>query len=175
MERIDKGPSWGEQLAIGLAAGLAGTALMNGYWAVLKHVSPPSKEEEATTAKVAAAALKQVGVPHPSKQVRQIGGQVVHWGYGGTWGMISGAARRLHAPLDLGGGPLLGIGLWALGDLWMLHKLGFSRHPRRYPVSVHVKALGAHLVYGAGVWATLAAARRLRAQPEAEIVSRLAA
>ena len=156
---------WAARLALGAAAGVAGTALMNGYWALAKSMSPPG-QEEATTRKVAAAALQRLGVPHPSRRVRAIGGEVVHWGYGGTWGADSAVARDAHVPLDAVGGTLLGAGLWAFGDLWMLHKMGFARHPRRYPLKVHALALGAHLAYGAGVWATLAAARRLEHRTE---------
>lgn len=172
---------WLGWLAMGLAAGAAGTAAMNGYWIGLKVLkgnraaSSSSSSEEPTTVRVARTALAKVGVRHPSKQVRSLGGNAVHWGYGTIWGGLAGLSGELGAPLHWGGGPLLGVGMWAFGDLWLLYQLGYAKHPREYPLQVHLEALGAHLAYGAGVWTAMkameamsGAVREMLEKPEPE-------
>jgi hypothetical protein len=90
-----------------------------------------------------------------------VGAQAVHWGYGTTWGALTGLSHAAGVPLDWGGGQLLGAGLWAGGDLWMLYRLGLAKHPNDYPAETHLSSLGAHLVYGVGVWATAKALSKL--------------
>lgn len=153
---------WLGRLAMGLAAGAAGTAAMNAYWTGLSAMKGPEgseleSKEEPTTAKVARRAMAKVGIRHPSSRVRKIGGEAVHWGYGSLWGGLAGLTGRFGVPLYWGGGQMLGAGLWALGDIWLLYRMGFAKHPREYPVRVHLEALGAHLVYGASLWAALRA------------------
>lgn len=153
---------WLGRLAMGLAAGAAGTAAMNAYWMGMRRLqsqqpAATSSGDEPATVKVARTALSKVGVRHPSRQVRNMGGQAVHWGYGALWGGLASLAGELGAPLHWGGGQLLGAGIWAFGDLWLLYQLGYAKHPRDYPMRVHLEALGAHLAYGASIWATLKA------------------
>lgn len=104
--------SWAASLLAGALAGVAATLVMDGYWAVqAKWQRQPSeqKPEEATTAKVAADLLRRAGLDAPSPAARRIGGQVVHWGYGTTWGLLAGLARQAGLRLDLGyGQPLAG-------------------------------------------------------------------
>ena len=155
---------WLGRLAMGLAAGAAGTAAMNAYWMGMRRLqnkqpAATSSGDEPATVKVARTALAKVGVRHPSRQVRNMGGQAVHWGYGALWGGLASLAGELGAPLHWGGGQLLGAGVWAFGDLWLLYQLGYAKHPREYPMRVHLEALGAHLAYGAAMWTTLKAMR----------------
>jgi hypothetical protein len=149
--------SWKKGLLFGAAAGLAGTAAMNGYWAAMAKAKPElgSSDDEPSTEKLARRALRQAGVKAPSKRTRAAGGTIVHWGYGTAWGAMAGLSKAAGVPLDWGYGQLLGLGLWAAGDVWMLYQLGLAKHPREYPASVHGAALGAHLAYGLGLWAAL--------------------
>lgn len=153
-------------LLLGLAAGLAATAAMDAYWKALRTLQPEAmaanSHEEPTTVKVARRALRRVGVAKPSSQTRAIGGQMVHWGYGASWGLITGLARAADIRLDWGFGQLLGAGLWAGGDIWMLYRLDLARHPREYPARVHASALGAHLAYGLALWATVESLGKLQ-------------
>jgi len=151
-----------KNLLLGWAAGAAGTAAMGAYWKGVAKVNPDLAYTEGggtepTINRVAKRAMQQAGVKSPSRQAREVGGQVVHWGYGTHWGAIAGLSRAAGMPLTWGGGLLFGAGLWALGDLWMLYKMGLARHPKEYPMSVHVASLGAHLAYGVGVWAAMEA------------------
>jgi hypothetical protein len=156
--------SWLTSLAVGAAAGAAGTALMDVYWSAIKKLSEPKERgqsgqsSEPTTAKVAGAALRKIGVEQPSRKARQIGGNVVHWTYGTSWGAIAGIAERAGLPVAAFAGQPFGAALWGGGDLWMLYKLGFAKHPRDYPAKIHAQSLGAHLVYGLGVCTVLSGA-----------------
>ncbi len=164
--------NWQANLATGLLAGIAGTLLMNGYFGLVKRLFKPQPSSGQsglpTTAKVAEKVIKTAGIKQPSRELLLSGGNAVHWGYGITWGAIAGLSRLTPVPLDAFAGQPLGAALWAFGDLWMLYKLGFAKHPREYPTSLHAKALGAHLVYGAGVWLTLEGLSKLTASPVAE-------
>jgi hypothetical protein len=146
-------------LLLGLAGGIAGTAAMSAYFTTLHKLKPDAMAagagEEPSPQRLARRVLKSAGVKKPSSDTRAMGGQVIHWGYGTSWGAAVGAARAAGIPLDWGGGLLLGVGLWAFGDLWMVHKMGLARHPREYPMQMHASTLGAHLAYGLGVWAAV--------------------
>jgi len=137
---------------------MAATAVINAHWMVVGKVKPELASnggEEPPTVNVARGAMKKAGVKSPSSDVRTLGGKAVHWGYGTTWGLIAGASRASGVPLTWGGGLLFGTGLWALGDLWMLYKMGLAKHPREYPMEVNAAALGAHLAYGLAAWAVM--------------------
>lgn len=164
-------------LLAGLAAGAAGAALMNAYWAAVKKLSAPQtgqqqnqqSQQEPTTNKVAADLLRKVGV-EPGRELRDTGGQVVHYSVGATWGAIAGLSHGLNVPLDVFGGAAFGAAVWALDDVWLVYKTGYAKHPREYSLTVHAQSLGAHLVYGFGVWSTLKALHQLS---ETEMASRI--
>lgn len=150
---------------LGLAGGLAATAAMNAYWMAVGKLKPdlgPSPDEENTTERVARRILKRVGVKRPSSRTRAVGGEMVHWSYGASWGLAVGLARSAGVRLDWGGGQLLGAGMFALGDEWMTYQLGLAKHPREVPLKYHASALGAHLVYGLGMWAAVESLGKLQ-------------
>lgn len=162
-------------LLLGMAGGIVGIAMMDAYWTALSKIKPQTggASAEPTTEKVARRVLRRAGIPFPSRQTRAVGGQVVHWGYGTSWGLVTGLARAAGISLDWGGGQLFGAGLWAAGDVWMLYKLGLARHPREYPIAVHASALGAHLAYGLGLWATIESLAKLQ-HPKPKFLRRAA-
>lgn len=144
-------------LAVGLLAGLAGTAVMDQYWRVLAKTKPDwvTSGEEPSTQKAARKLLQNVGVRSPSRRIRKRGGEAVHWGTGLTWGLAVGAASAAGVPITWGGGQLFGTGVWALSDEWLKYKMELGKHPRERSRRDHVSALGAHLSYGLGVWAVM--------------------
>lgn len=154
--------SWIAGLLAGLMAGVAGTVAMDAFWrADVKLTGRQSSGDEDATAKVAADLLRKTGIRAPSRATRRAAGQIVHWGYGASWGALVGLGRSRALPADFGWGLPLGAGLWAIGDEWTLYWLGYAKHPRAYPLRIHLKSLAAHLVYGFGLWAALAAERGL--------------
>ncbi|MGH9393150.1 MAG: hypothetical protein ACRD1E_03205, partial [Terriglobales bacterium] len=85
--------SFKNNLLLGLLAGAAGTATMGAYWKAVAKLKPDlasSAGEEPTSNKVARRALRRAGVKSPSRSTRDVGGQVVHWGYGANWGAAAG-------------------------------------------------------------------------------------
>lgn len=154
--------SWIASLLAGLMAGVAGTVAMDAFWrADAKLTGRQSSGDEDATAKVAADLLRKTGIRVPSRATRRAAGQIVHWGYGAGWGALVGLGRSRALPADFGWGLPLGAGLWAIGDEWTLYWLGYAKHPREYPLRIHLESLAAHLVYGFGLWAALAAERGL--------------
>lgn len=156
--------TWTGSLLAGAAAGVAGTLAMNAYWRAVKKAQPASRKksaEEPITHKVAADLLKKAGIAAPSRRARAVGGDVVHWSYGVTWGILAGLARQAGLKLDVAYGLPFGAALWAGGDVWALYKLGYAKHPREYPPHAHALALAAHLTYGMGVWAALTGLHQL--------------
>jgi hypothetical protein len=154
--------SWIARGLTGVAAGAAGTALMGVYWKALASMRPkPNRSsEEPTTNKVAADAMERAGLK-PSTQARKVGGQVVHWSYGTLWGGVAGLSHATPVKLDAFFGQPFGFALWGAGDLWMLYKLGYARHPREYPVRTYFQSAGAHAAYGFGVWLALRLADKI--------------
>lgn len=143
-------------LAIGLLGGVAGTAAMNAYWKGLAKTSPElvKSDEEPSTEKAVRKALKRAGVRSPSSQVRKYGGEAVHWGTGVTWGLIAGAGRAAGIPTTWGLGLPYGVMAWMGTDEWGRYKAGLGKHPKDRPTQDHATSLGAHLVYGVGLWVT---------------------
>ncbi len=159
-------PERGSRVAIGITAGilagLAGTAAMNAFWATEAKITHRKRNpDESSTTRIAADLLRRFGASAPARTARRTGGRVVHWGYGAAWGAIAGGLGSVGVRLDIGGGLPLGAALWAAGDEWALYKLGYAKHPREYPMRSHLESLAAHLAYGAGLWAALAAERKL--------------
>lgn len=153
---------WGDTIAAGLLAGAAATYAMDGYWRLIKNLRPmPARGEEPAPSRVAADFLRRAGFRRPSRQTRQTGGQVVHWGYGLGWGVLAALARRAGLKLDYGFGQPLGAALELGGDLYGVYWLGYARHPKEYPRSLIWQSFGGHAVYGAALWASLAGWRQL--------------
>ncbi len=157
-------------VALGMAAGLAATAALNAWIQATqpKHSAPST--EEPSTVKAAVRGMHLLGVDAPSRRARKFGGQAVHWGYGAAWGGVVGAAASLGLPLHRWGGLPFGAGLWLLGDIWLLPKLGLEKPASAYPGKAHARYLGAHWSYGAtlaALWMLRERARRQRRWPRA--------
>ncbi len=110
------------------------------------------REPATVTAARRAAGLAGRSIPDERKGTA---GEVMHYAVGAAFGALFGAlAPRLRAPL-LVAGALFGAAVWLVNDEALVPALGFSRKPWAYPASSHVKALAAHLVYGAATGAGL--------------------
>ncbi len=154
-----------KQIGIGLAAGAVATAAMDrGQSTVIPAVSswigslhgsdsnsnqqstPPSNEEEPESSpeKVAHRFADYLNVSISRTRVRTLGNRL-HWAYGVHWGVP-------YAVLPLKSGPrsglLYGAALWLGSDELLLWMIGIARKPTSYPLSTHVKALAAHVIYG---------------------------
>lgn len=155
----------------GLVAGAVGAGLQSLFFRATAKITPkppadaftPPEWEQAhesaleTVARRAVEKLAQRGPLDAADKKRA--GQVVHYGFGAAWGGLYGLLRasypRLWSPSGIAG---LSLGVWMLGDNVILPGFKLAAWPHRYPLRSHAYAIAAHLVYGAGVAATLEAA-----------------
>lgn len=106
-------------------------------------------QEEPATEKLAHTISRRVLRRELSPRGKQIGGQVVHYGYGAAMGAIYGGAAEVAPRVTTGLGMPAAAVMWALGDEIAVSALRLRKHPREYPLSQHATFLGMHLVYGA--------------------------
>lgn len=150
--------SWVPEVLAGAVAGAVGSGLMGPVQRLLSRITPERarareqavRPEENPTEKVGRVALQTVGLPVPERQRPKLG-QGVHFGYGMAWGAVYGLLRFRFPRLPPASGLLLGAGLWLLGDELALPALGLAPPAKRYPKETHLRALAAHLAYGASV------------------------
>jgi uncharacterized membrane protein YagU involved in acid resistance len=146
---------------VGLVAGGVAGAVMDGYWAVVKNLPgarPEQKpkpgdnnqtEEKPSTqiiADKAAEALTGKEVPKKNKPAAGIG---VHYATSLGFGLPFGALAARLPGLGILAGALYGAGIWLFFDEIALRALKIAPKPEKVPMSEHLQALGAHLVYGA--------------------------
>ncbi len=151
----------------GVLAGLAGTAVMTAAQTRLvprlpipegpqprkKPEYPPEPEAkgEPATETTARRIARGLGRRSLSKAQKKQAGNLVHFGVGAVWGGL--LSLVLPRP-TIGQGLAFGALVWAVNDNGILPLLRIASWPNRYPPGVHVKALLAHLAYGAGTaWA----------------------
>jgi hypothetical protein len=156
----------GSGLAAGLAGGLAGSWVMNQVHAIWSKASQKLTERKAQEqsqpeqagggqsdepATVKAAKLiweKAAHRPLPDER-KETAGAVVHYAFGAATGALYGALAEVWPPARTGFGTLFGVAVWATADEIAVPAAGLAKGPADYPVSVHARALVAHVVYGA--------------------------
>lgn len=165
---VDGGESsWGRGLASGLVGGLIGTVVMTQFqnaWSKASEElkakerqesshrrSEDGEEKEDATMKAAGKMASLAGheLSHDSKKKL---GPVVHYGFGTIQGALYGTVlEAFGCKGGLLAGLAFGAALFALADELAVPYLGLSGKPVESPLPTHLYALGAHLVYGAGV------------------------
>jgi hypothetical protein len=153
-------------LARGLIAGVAGTGVMTGWQALSARLESSGEQTGGGQAQdgdpwAQAPAPAQVGrriiegVLRKPVAPERIGllTNVMHWGYGTTWGavygLLSGSAARSGG---LRRGALLGTGVWVMSYVQLV-PLGLYELPWRYSPKVLGLDLSYHLAYGLGTGA----------------------
>lgn len=148
----------------GLAAGVVGTGLMTAWQEVSAKLQSSSDEasepqqqpddpwEDASApAKVAKRVGEGVFERKVSAQRIPLLTNVMHWGYGSSWGivygLIAGSARR---PWGLRAGAAFGTGVWAMSYVQLV-PIGLYEPPWKYPPKDLATDLSYHLAYGVGV------------------------
>lgn len=156
MKRRSRSLRW--DVVSGTVAGAAGSWLMSPVQKAIAKRLPAqarareeavSPEENAPT-KVGRVALEKVGVEAPAEQRPKLG-QAVHFAYGMAWGAAYGLLRHRFPRLPRASGLLFGAALWLLGDELMLPALNLTPPATKFPKETHLRALAAHLAYGASV------------------------
>ena len=157
----------------GLIGGLAGSWTMNQFQSLLSKLSEAKNESQSNNQEQKAQAAEQQQsnqeqnddgdatlklankiaqtVLHRelNPKEKEIAGPVVHYGFGATVGALYGALTEAVPATHEGVGLPFGTAVWAVADEAAVPLLGLSKSPQEYPVSSHVSALAAHLVYGA--------------------------
>lgn len=118
------------------------------------------KEESSNEALARVVYTKLAGHP-PSEKTRKLLGTAVHWGFGASMAGLYAMVRRQRRGLDLRGGVVFALLVWALVDEVGISLLGLQDAPTAYPRMSHVNALAQHLAYGAAVAATTQRLARL--------------
>lgn len=154
----------------GLVAGIAGAAVMTG-WQLLAAKLQSSEEDGGEQddgeqdpweqASVPAKVAKRIGEGVFQKEVppELIGllTNVMHWGYGTSWGAVYGvAAGGGGRPRTLRGGAAFGTAVWAMSYVQLV-PMGLYEPPWTYPSQELALDLSYHLVYGVGVAAAFRA------------------
>jgi putative membrane protein len=162
--------SLAEALVTGLVSGLVATWTMNQYWEVqskLQQQMQPShkeemqnrkeqREEDNPTVKVAEAIARPLLHRELTPDEKKTAGETVHYGFGALMGGIYGVLSEVQPAVTAGFGTAFAVTLWLVVDEGMVPLLKLSGPPQEYPLSQHLKGLGAHLVYG---WTTEAVRR----------------
>jgi uncharacterized membrane protein YagU involved in acid resistance len=145
---------------MGLIAGGAAGAVMDGYWAVVKNLPgarPEQKpkpgddnqrKEQPSTQIIADKASEALTGREISKKNKPAAGVGVHYATSVGFGLPFGALAARHHSLGVVAGALYGAGIWLFFDEIALRALKIAPKPEKVPMSEHLQALGAHLVYG---------------------------
>jgi hypothetical protein len=167
-------------LAIGVLAGMAGTAGMTAYQRLVSRIrngssgesngGPPSRWSKAPApAQLGRLALeKALHVQVPLERAPLLASSV-HWTYGVAQGVgyaaLKAAAPRVPSvPLGMG----YGTAIWAASYV-ILPRLHVYEPITAYPPSTLAVDLSYHLVYGLGVASSFALASRLLMTPPGNV------
>jgi hypothetical protein len=150
----------------GLAAGIAGTAVMTAYQLAVakaqgKPLTTPVPHRWADAPAPAQLAKKLADRVGRGRRLTRaevpLLTNVMHWGYGITLGMVYGLAADGEDPVAEG--LAFGAAAWALSYAELV-PAGIYRPPWEYPPEELAVDLSYHLVYGLGVAASYAAIDR---------------
>ena len=142
-------------LVAGAAGGLVGAWMMNQAQAAISKLEKeePQKAESRGESEDATmkAADKIVSMPtgrHLTHEQKKIGGPIVHYAFGAVMGAAYGAATEPLWRIGPAAGLIFGSALFVGADEIGVPLAGLSGPPRETPISSHLQALAAHLVYG---------------------------
>jgi len=143
-------PSVATSVIAGAIGGLAGAWMMNQFQALMQVASKPEKTEQGddATVKTADAISTQVFHHELAKDEKKWAGPAVHYAFGTLTGAIYGALAETVPATRIGYGTAYGTAVWLGADEIGVPAFGLSKPPEKTPMSQHVQALTAHLVYG---------------------------
>jgi hypothetical protein len=147
----------------GVVAGVAGTAAMTAHQLLVgRHRGRPLRTPVPRTwaeAPAPAQVAKRLLGRRVTKQQVPLLTNVMHWGYGVSWGIPYGVVRAARGGREIPSGAALGAAVWALSYAQLV-PLGIYEPPWRYPPRELALDLSYHLVYGFGVAGAYAALDR---------------
>jgi hypothetical protein len=155
-------------LGRGIAAGIAGTAVMTAYQLAVAKLQgqplatpvPHRWADAPAPARVAKKAADAVGQgTRFTRQDVPVLTNAMHWLYGVSWGTLYGIAAGSRGAGPVEGGLVFGAGVWG-ASYAELAPLGIYEPPWRYPGKQLAVDLSYHLVYGLAVAGAFAALDR---------------
>jgi uncharacterized membrane protein YagU involved in acid resistance len=139
---------------LGGFAGLTATFLMTKFQEkaqqIETQITDKKKSEEGTPSTVRLAdKISQRVVHHPVQtQKKELAGNIVHYGFGTSLGILYGTLNEAKAAKDLFSGLAYGIIVWVIADNILVPLMGLSKGPFQKGVKDQAYALTSHLVYG---------------------------
>ena len=148
---------WRDMIA-GLVGGVIAAGAMSvvhkGVTAMIpgtRQPSPTANEQQAedATVKVADGVTRWL-LRHPlPEHMKPLGGQLVHYGFGGAVGALYGGVTTVAPRVSVGLGLPFGVVVWLGAHVIMVPALGLAAPPTRQPLSKEALEFFLHLVYGA--------------------------
>ncbi|MDQ1592213.1 MAG: hypothetical protein QOG71_2840 [Pyrinomonadaceae bacterium] len=163
-------------LAAGVAGGLAASAAMNRFQALLSReavgeershgaqsmqqgsprqgvgleLRAEGKDEQTDDATERLANVISVKLfDHElTKREKDAAGTVFHYAMGVTSGAVYGALAEMSPGATAGAGLPFGLAVWIIADEGLVPAAGLSKSPTEYPLSVHAYSFASHLVFG---------------------------
>ena len=147
----------------GLAAGVGGTAVMTAAQELDSKLQGSGEEQSSPdeeprdpweSAPVPAKVAKRIGegVFHAdvSPDLIPLLTNVMHWGYGITWGGVYGLVQESAWARPIRGGLAFGLTVWSLSYVQLV-PMGLYEPPWKYGARELASEIGYHLAYGTGV------------------------
>lgn len=137
------------KLLIGAAGGLAGAALMGEAYKVtgkLVHARPPRGED--ATEKVANTITKKVTGSKLRSSEKKTGGQIVHYAFGASMGMLYAALADSCPAATIGCGALFGLAIYAGAHAITVPALGLAPNPLENGAARECAELSSHIAFG---------------------------
>jgi hypothetical protein len=148
-----------KNMALGAAGGLLASWAMNQFHRALARAQKlaghdqqkksQSSSDEPSTTKVAEKISELILSHELTAKEKEIASPIVHYAFGTTVGSVYGLLASYDPLVEMGKGLLYGTAVWLVADEFMLPRIKIAKPAPAYPLSKHLEALGAHLVYGA--------------------------
>lgn len=137
------------KLLIGAAGGTAGAALMGyAHKTVAKLVDArPARGEDATEKVASAVARKFAGRKLRSSE-KKMGGQIVHYAFGASMGMLYAALANSRPATTAGCGTLFGLAVYGGAHALVLPALGLAPNPIENGMPRECAELSSHIAFG---------------------------
>ena len=152
-----------KDLVQGTAAGLIGVCAMVGVITTLRRTLLTTEQLNAAKThpeKIVERVAAVAGFDELDDQTRRRLGDLIHFGYGATWGAVYAGLTR-NASIDpVTGGLVLAGGLWAFGFNVLMPVLGVQAGPWTWGKREFVFTVSAHAAYGLVTTGTLNQLRR---------------
>lgn len=157
-----RAPEPGSGLAAGLIGGVAGSLAMvafHGAWSwAFRSPTRPAEHDvagdaanpaaEPSTVRGARALVERVTARPLSAAEARVAGRLFHFAFGAGLGGAYGVLAEYVPFAAAGAGVPFGALQVVFADELSVPALGLSESPRHAPAAEHLRALGAHVIYG---------------------------